>query len=62
MEQRNLNSEKEFSKPDVKSVVIYSTMPVGKVVAEFDIADVIEDKPSIVWEKQANTQVSANNF
>ncbi|HBA5332791.1 TPA: ASCH domain-containing protein [Escherichia coli] len=40
-----------FKKTDVKSVVIYSTMPVGKIVAEFDIADVIEDKPSIVWEK-----------
>lgn len=40
-----------FKKPDVKSVVIYSTMPVGMIVAEFDIAEVIEDKPSTVWKK-----------
>ncbi len=40
-----------FKNPEVKSVVIYSTMPVGKVVAEFDIDDVIEDKPYEVWEK-----------
>jgi predicted transcriptional regulator len=26
-------------------------MPVGMIVAEFDIADVIEDKPSTVWKK-----------
>ena len=26
-------------------------MPVGMIVAEFDIADVIEGKPSNVWKK-----------
>ncbi len=40
-----------FKNEMVKSVVIYATMPVGMVVGEFDIADVIEDKPSIVWSK-----------
>lgn len=40
-----------FKNEMVKSVVIYATMPVGMVVGEFDIADVIEDKPSIVWRK-----------
>lgn len=40
-----------FKNPDVKSVVIYSTMPVGMIVAEFDIDDVIEDKPCNVWKK-----------
>lgn len=40
-----------FKNEMVKSVVIYATMPVGMVVGEFDIADVIEDKPSIVWNK-----------
>ncbi len=51
-----------FKNPDVKSVVIYSTMPVGMIVAEFDIADVIEDKPSNVWKKPAVMRVSVNNF
>ncbi|WP_447885730.1 ASCH domain-containing protein [Serratia fonticola] len=40
-----------FKNEMVKSVVIYATMPVGMVVGEFDIADVIEDKPAIVWSK-----------
>lgn len=43
-----------FKNPDVKSVVIYSTMPVGMIVAEFDIDDVIEDNPCKVWEKTCN--------
>lgn len=40
-----------FKNSLVTSVVIYSTMPVGMVVGEFDIADVIHDEPSIVWNK-----------
>jgi predicted transcriptional regulator len=51
-----------FKNPDVKSVVIYSTMPVGMIVAEFDIADVIEDKPSTVWKKPVVTLALANSF
>lgn len=51
-----------FKNPDVKSVVIYSTMPVGMIVAEFDIADVIEDKPSNVWKKLVGMLVLANSF
>ncbi|GKW23461.1 hypothetical protein PEC311524_10550 [Pectobacterium carotovorum subsp. carotovorum] len=51
-----------FKNPDVKSVVIYSTMPVGKVVAEFDIDDVIEDKPSKVWNKTKKHAGISKNF
>lgn len=40
-----------FKNDRVKSVVIYSTMPVGQVVGEFDIASVIEDEPSRLWLK-----------
>ncbi|NSX16166.1 ASCH domain-containing protein [Cupriavidus taiwanensis] len=35
----------------VKSVVIYATKPVGKVVGEFEIAEVFRDKPSKIWAK-----------
>lgn len=40
-----------FKNNDVKSVVIYSTMPVGKVVGEFDIETIIEDSPNRVWDR-----------
>lgn len=40
-----------FKKKSVTTVVIYATMPVGKVVGEFDIESVISDKPCLVWKK-----------
>lgn len=39
-----------FKNDKVKSVVIYSTMPVGKVVGEFDIEAIIEGSPNRVWD------------
>lgn len=40
-----------FKRDGIKSVVIYSTMPVGQVVGEFDVSELIADLPEIVWEK-----------
>ncbi len=38
-----------FKNPEVKTVVIYATMPVGKVVGEFEVDEVLADLPSAVW-------------
>ncbi|SUF92800.1 bacteriophage protein [Salmonella enterica] len=38
-----------FRNKDVKTVVIYATMPVGKVIGEFDIADILSSEPSDLW-------------
>lgn len=38
-----------FKRDGVKSVVIYSTMPVGKVVAEFEIKEVHQKTPDEIW-------------
>jgi len=38
-----------FKKEGIKTVVIYSTMPVGKVVAEFEIEDILCEEPSSIW-------------
>lgn len=35
----------------VRTVVIYATMPVGKVVGEFEIAGVLRDKPNVLWKR-----------
>jgi len=40
-----------FKRPNIKSVVIYATMPVGKIVGEFEIEDVLEDNPKSLWAK-----------
>lgn len=38
-----------FKNRDVRTVVIYATMPVGKVVGEFDLEEVLSDSPSAIW-------------
>lgn len=40
-----------FKNKSVTTIVIYATMPVGKVVGEFDIDHVISDDPCSIWEK-----------
>ncbi len=38
-----------FKREGIKTVVIYSTMPVGRVVAEFDIEYIISEHPRELW-------------
>ncbi len=38
-----------FKSKDVSSVVIYSTMPVGKIVGEFKFKKIHIDSPEIIW-------------
>lgn len=40
-----------FKRPDVKSIVIYSTMPEGKIVGEFMIGDILAKHPADLWEE-----------
>ncbi|MBO2611223.1 ASCH domain-containing protein [Shewanella algae] len=40
-----------FKNPNVKSVVVYATKPVGKLVGEFDIERILTDCPSALWKK-----------
>lgn len=39
-----------FKKKDIKTIVIYATMPVGKIVGEFDIDTILEEDPKSLWE------------
>lgn len=36
-------------KQDVDEIVVYATMPVGKVIGSFKIADIYEDAPKALW-------------
>ncbi len=39
-----------FKRPEVESVVIYSTMPEGKIVGEFKIGHILAKHPEDLWE------------
>ncbi len=45
---------KLFARRDVKTVVIYSTMPVGRIVAEFDIDHILEEEPEALWNRTSD--------
>lgn len=38
-----------FKNPNVESVVVYATKPLGKVVGEFSIEKIIYDTPKSIW-------------
>lgn len=42
-----------FSRRDVRTVLIYCTKPVGRIVAEFDIEGILEDEPESLWASTA---------
>ncbi len=40
-----------FKKQGIKNIVIYSTMPEGKVVGEFSVGKIHKSSPSELWDK-----------
>lgn len=40
-----------FKMTDISKVVVYATMPIGKIVGEFQIEQIIEDSPQEIWRK-----------
>lgn len=40
-----------FSAPDVESVLIYATKPVGMVIGEFTVDCIHIDKPQTIWKR-----------
>ena len=42
---------KVLFRKEVESVVVYSTMPVGRIVGEFTISNILSGKPDVIWEQ-----------
>jgi len=40
-----------FKNPDIKSVIIYASSPVQKVIGEFDVNQILKLHPDFLWEK-----------
>lgn len=54
-----------FKREGISSIVVYATKPYGKVVGEFEIEDILYDKPENIWNKTKDfsgvTKVSSIN-
>jgi predicted transcriptional regulator len=42
-----------FRRSDIRTIVIYATMPIGMIVGEFRVAGVIKSRPQELWDKTA---------
>jgi predicted transcriptional regulator len=40
-----------FKNPQVKTVVVYASSPVQRVIGEFDIETILIDEPATLWEE-----------
>lgn len=51
-----------FKNRSVDTVIVYATLPIGKIVGEFKIAEVISDAPNEIWEKTKESSGITSNF
>ncbi|HZF61957.1 MULTISPECIES: ASCH domain-containing protein [Desulfovibrio] len=48
---------------DVTSVIVYVTAPVGRIVGEFEVANIWQDTPTSLWQKtKESAGISAQFF
>jgi predicted transcriptional regulator len=40
-----------FARKDVKTIVVYATMPIGRIVGEFSVEEIFEFSPIELWAK-----------
>jgi|TARA_Y100000310_G_C20543264_1_gene744359 predicted transcriptional regulator len=40
-----------FKRDEVKKVVVYASDPIRKVIGEFEIEEIIQDNPKVLWER-----------
>lgn len=51
-----------FKDEDVDVVVVYATMPVGKIIGEFTIDKIICDSPDAIWDITENRSGISKEF
>ena len=47
---------------DIDKIIIYSTYPIMKVVAEVDIEEILEDTPENIWKQTKNESGVSKQF
>jgi predicted transcriptional regulator len=51
-----------FARRDISTVLIYCTRPVGRLIGEFDIADILQDEPEALWAYTAEGSGISKSF
>jgi predicted transcriptional regulator len=40
-----------FKHPGIKTIIVYASNPVKKVIGEFDIENILHEEPEMLWHK-----------
>lgn len=40
-----------FKNRNIHSIVVYATKPIKKIIGEFEIDEILSDRPNKIWEK-----------
>lgn len=51
-----------FKKPDIKTVVVYASSPVQRVIGEFDIDTILSDAPKDLWKQTSEHSGISKEF
>ncbi|PRY48050.1 putative transcriptional regulator [Arcticibacter pallidicorallinus] len=51
-----------FKNPEVKTVVVYASSPVQKVIGEFEIEKILSLTPELLWEKTCHFSGISSKF
>jgi predicted transcriptional regulator len=51
-----------FNRRDVRTILIYCTRPVGRLIGEFDIASILENEPEALWMSTADGSGISKDF
>lgn len=51
-----------FKRPNIKTVVVYASSPVQKVIGEFEIEDILSSSPAEIWRKTQNKSGITKEF
>ncbi|MCJ0582193.1 ASCH domain-containing protein [Enterococcus cecorum] len=43
--------KKVFNRKDITTIVVYATKPLGKVVVEFEVDEILEDTLDVLWQE-----------
>ncbi len=60
--EKTYEYRKAIFKPEVRKIVIYCTKPVGMIVGEFDVDEVLEDCPNVIWNKTKHDSGVGHKF
>lgn len=51
-----------FKKPNIRTVVVYASSPVQRVIGEFEIDDILTSDPNEIWEMTKNFSGISEDF